>query len=310
MVHDDVFETFIEQSFQLLHEMEYELLAAAQKKPSEEALNLVYRSIHTIRGSAGFFDLQALADTLYPAEKLMEAVRSKEVELTDQRRNLLLHCCRHIQERIKAASRGTDISAKAKRYGDHLQTALMEQLGKPQSQDRSPLSLSSSTPYTHLSFRFHPALMQDQFDPMAFLRYLNTLGTIHRVMPMHKNMPSLSEIAPEQCYMGLEMSFESKVSLEVMEETLTLMCQGSTVHFLPPHSRLSDYHIMVEDLPENTIYLLQTLLWCGSLTQAEFEVLFEAEERKLNVPTNVFVLPKKASVKRRGVTMFPLSDPI
>jgi two-component system chemotaxis sensor kinase CheA len=66
-------------------------LLGLEKTPSDEAsINDLFRSVHTLKGSSGLFDVPALTRLVHVAEDLLGAVRAGRTGLTSDRVDLLL----------------------------------------------------------------------------------------------------------------------------------------------------------------------------------------------------------------------------
>ena len=79
---DQALYTFIEESRELLAEMEDCLLRVRQQAASEDIINAIFRAAHTIKGSAGLFGLDAIVAFTHVAESLLDEVRNGDVALS------------------------------------------------------------------------------------------------------------------------------------------------------------------------------------------------------------------------------------
>ena len=59
-ISNDLLAGFIDESFELLHELPEQLDAYRGDPEDAEAINFVFRGIHTVKGNAGFFGLGAI----------------------------------------------------------------------------------------------------------------------------------------------------------------------------------------------------------------------------------------------------------
>ncbi len=70
---------FINESREHLHEAEVQLLTLEGDPKNIDALNAVYRSFHTIKGVAGFLNLQAISTLSHAVEDLLDHARKGEI---------------------------------------------------------------------------------------------------------------------------------------------------------------------------------------------------------------------------------------
>ena len=61
----------------------------------------------------------------------------------------------------------------------------------------------------HISLRFGHDVLRHGLDPLPFIEYLSTLGTIEAIVTLHDTMPTGDEMDPESCYLGFEIAFSS-----------------------------------------------------------------------------------------------------
>src|SRR5690348_4621328 len=103
MNFDDVLPAFVAEASELLREMEDGLLQCTRGTPSDETINLIFRSAHTIKGSAGLFGLDAIVSFVHGVETLLDRVRLGQIALEPPLVQSLLNCKDHIAVLVAAA---------------------------------------------------------------------------------------------------------------------------------------------------------------------------------------------------------------
>lgn len=86
---DPMLETFIAESRENLEAAARCFLELEQQPGNEELLNDLFRSMHTIKGSSGLFDIPALTGVVHAAEDVLDTVRSGELDMTSEHIDLL-----------------------------------------------------------------------------------------------------------------------------------------------------------------------------------------------------------------------------
>jgi two-component system chemotaxis sensor kinase CheA len=81
---------FILEARDLLREAGEDLLALERKPDDVEAINRLFRSVHTLKGSSGLFEAQPLTQVLHAAEDIFQAVRELGLRLTPDMVDLAL----------------------------------------------------------------------------------------------------------------------------------------------------------------------------------------------------------------------------
>lgn len=88
----DLIDTFIEEAREHLPIIEQHTLALENNPNDENLLNILFRSVHTIKGGAGFLGFHAISELTHSMESLLTKARHKKLNLTDQHIDLLLNC--------------------------------------------------------------------------------------------------------------------------------------------------------------------------------------------------------------------------
>ncbi|MDE0854426.1 MAG: Hpt domain-containing protein, partial [Nevskia sp.] len=103
---DAIMQTFIVESREQLEAMESALLLVEKSDAPAEIVNSIFRSAHTIKGSAGLFSLDAIVDFTHVVESVLDGVRAGRVAISRDLVVLLLACRDHIGALIEAAAGG------------------------------------------------------------------------------------------------------------------------------------------------------------------------------------------------------------
>jgi two-component system chemotaxis sensor kinase CheA len=76
------FQVFFDEAEELLAEMERLLLAVDIEAPTEEDLNAIFRTAHSVKGGAGTFGLTDMTEVTHILETLLDRIRKGEMALT------------------------------------------------------------------------------------------------------------------------------------------------------------------------------------------------------------------------------------
>ena len=87
-------------------------------------------------------------------------------------------------------------------------------------------------------------------EPLAFLRYLLTLGQIVHLTTVTDALPDAEDMDPESCYLGQEIDFRSDATKEQIERVFDFVRDDCTLTILPPHTNVQDYIELLEHLPD------------------------------------------------------------
>ncbi|NCC50999.1 MAG: hybrid sensor histidine kinase/response regulator [Spartobacteria bacterium] len=81
---------FIEESREHLQQLEEDLIALEQNAKDQELINRIFRGVHSLKGSSGFFGLKRITELSHSMENLMSRVREGELPVTQQTIDVLL----------------------------------------------------------------------------------------------------------------------------------------------------------------------------------------------------------------------------
>ena len=81
MYDEELLKEFIIESNEHLAELEESLNRILEEPQNKEVLNQIFRSIHTIKGSANYIGLVKLGDFLHVLEGCLERVRQGKIEI-------------------------------------------------------------------------------------------------------------------------------------------------------------------------------------------------------------------------------------
>jgi two-component system chemotaxis sensor kinase CheA len=293
----EALEIFSEESDELLQQSEYILLKLEDEPDSDDLINDLFRTIHTIKGSAGLFGFDDVVSFTHVAESVMGQIRDKEVSLDENLLGLLLDSRDQISQLVSHVLRNAElpISDILKETGEKLLLKLKKYLSNELINIESAITTESvsetliksnkvfepresdnvSNDYWHISVRFNRNILADGMDPLSFLRYLNQVGTYINMTTLVSDLPSLEDINPEESYLGFEISLNSSASKDSIAEVFEFVQGDCQLHILPPRSRLDGYTKLIDALPEENMAIGEILVASGALTKDE---LLEALE--------------------------------
>lgn len=291
MIIDAARSTFFEEAQELLRSMEEILLAFEKGTRDEEAINGLFRAAHTIKGSAGLFRFEAVVAFTHVVESVLDRVRSGAIDAGDELLGLLLDSGDHIGTLVAAAASDTLPDEATLARGDALsarltmflpQSAVSPPAGEVLPEPESALAASGGGPLGgadtwHLSLRFGPDVLRMGMDPLAFIRYLSTLGDIVHIVTLWEDLPPPEDYDPEKCYLGFELDLRSAASRQEIEAVFEFVQDDAQIRILPPHARVEDYIALIGALPEDAARLGEILVAGGALTRRELEKALRAQ---------------------------------
>jgi two-component system chemotaxis sensor kinase CheA len=253
---------FFDEAREQCDALEAALLDRNAYPATPDTFNLLFRTAHTIKGSAGVFGLEALVRFAHVVENVLERLRCWQVELSAELVDLLLGCNDHLRRLLDAGETDEGMAQQDLPQG----TSLLERLGSYQLQtgaltkpaDTAPAKPAGATatidgtvtPHWQFSLRFHADTFRMGFDPLSFITYLARLGTLLHVQTVWRNWPPLAALDSTECLFGLELVLESGEEESLIRETFEFLQADSFIGILAPHAPLAEFRRLAEALQD------------------------------------------------------------
>ena len=108
---DNLFADFIQEARSYIADMEVCLLALEQENYEDDTVNRLFRAVHTIKGTAAFFDLTTIVELTHTLENLLDQLRNRELAVTTALVDMLLEVLDLLKQLVNqpAVSQGKDI---------------------------------------------------------------------------------------------------------------------------------------------------------------------------------------------------------
>ncbi|MET0549431.1 MAG: chemotaxis protein CheA, partial [Xanthomonas sp.] len=220
---DQLLQTFIAESRDLLEDMERNLLEAERGEAGPDAVNAIFRAAHTIKGSGGLFDLAQLVGFTHVVESVLDLVREHAVVLESELIQLMLACCDHIRTLVEAAAGAeadeATLAAEGAPLLERLQTYL-QPAAKASADAATPAApaVPAHTGYWRISLQLFTDALRFGNSPLHLIRCLRSLGSLEAVRTRHERVPALPELDPEACYLGFDILLRSDAQQAAIED--------------------------------------------------------------------------------------------
>lgn len=96
----EIVESFIIESKEIIESLDKELIELERNSEDSELLNSVFRSFHTIKGSAGFLNLEKLTKITHSCEDILNKIRHGQAKLDNDVTDVILQAFDLIKELI------------------------------------------------------------------------------------------------------------------------------------------------------------------------------------------------------------------
>ncbi|MES2071542.1 MAG: chemotaxis protein CheA [Pseudomonadota bacterium] len=173
------FQVFFDEAEELLAEKEKLLLAVDISSPSEEDLNAIFRTAHSIKGGASTFGLTDMSEVTHILESLLDKIRKGEMALTAEHVDAFLVAKDILKMQLDGHKLGTPVDQDAVADVRMLLQSLSQDvvpLAKPPVSYAAPVRDHASQYYPYAFTIGLPKLPLD--DVAALMAELGLLGAI------------------------------------------------------------------------------------------------------------------------------------
>ena len=289
---DEVLPTFIAESEEVLRDLEAGLLACSQGQTDAETINLLFRAVHTLKGSAGLFGLDGIVTFVHGAETTLDQVRQGHIPMEPLLVSILLRCKDHIEFLLETISAGPGSPAYDATHsgGAELSAALRELAGDRTRTSSAVVDASAITQpigavepslhktasdQWHISLRFGHDVLTAGMDPISFLRYLGSFGQLLGVTLISAALPAATAMDPERCYLGFEMGFRTAAGREKIESAFEFVKDDCTLRLLAPGASHGDYLKLLQEAGLDITHIRSILTACTGISSRDLAQLLE-----------------------------------
>lgn len=241
---------FMSETSEQLATLEELLLELEERPDDRQLLDALFRTAHTIKGSAGIFGLDSVVAFTHHVETLLDRLREGLVTLSPPMSTLLLRCGDAIRHLIEAAGQPALDSADHQAQREALVRQLQEQAGiapgsdvdaslhpaAPAAAPATPEVASTDARGWHIDVRFGPETFRNGMDPLALLYYLETLGELRDVRIAHEAIPALDALDPETCHIVVQANLHGDIPLDPVESAFSFVREDSDITIAPLHA--------------------------------------------------------------------------
>lgn len=297
---DDMIEEFRVEALEQLQSMEDNLLEIQDNGFSSDAMGAIFRAAHTIKGSAGMFNIEFIVSFTHILENLLDEVRNERIGINDDMISLFLNSKDHIERLITFAcakeipdsqtlSLSKELEDKLKVYLKHdLQTESIKEEKKEE-----PQSVQEDSKW-HISLRLHSNVLKDGMDPKSFILFLASMGEILHLETITSKLAPFNELEPLKFYLGFEIDFKSDIDKDDIIDVFDFVAEDSLIEVLNHSASESEFKELIKKLPEEDEFLFELFKKIGILKEEVKPKELKQEAKQTTSTNEVKIQPKIA----------------
>ncbi|MGB7099890.1 MAG: chemotaxis protein CheA [Xanthobacteraceae bacterium] len=236
---DQLKQTFFDECSEALQQIENGLPDIRDGAGSEDTINAVFRSVHSVKGGAGIFGFEDLVKFAHVFETVLDEMRSGKLAATREIVDSLLQANDVLTDLIAMSRSGEAVPPD---YGSVSRAALEQILRANSTGEPSEADDASSVPADfegldfvpvrvdeldapedvgefeyNIIFRPKPELLKNANEPLYILRELRKLGTLDLVVETNR-LPPLAELEANRPYLGWIGTLRTGAKREQLDE--------------------------------------------------------------------------------------------
>ena len=219
-------DAFFEEAAEHLAAVEEGLLQLEQHPNDLDLLNKIFRSAHSIKGTAGMFGFAAVAQFTHKMETLLDLLRNGQKAGSPAVTDLLLKSTDCLKTLIESAQTGSGIDEETVQR-------LTADLAGASASDAQPAAAPAQPSRADRTYTitWTPPdwLFQRGLDPLQIMKELNDLGRLAKVVLNTSRLPDLSDLDPERCYLSWEILLTTGKDRKVVEAVFEFVREDSVL---------------------------------------------------------------------------------
>ncbi|TVZ38617.1 two-component system chemotaxis sensor kinase CheA [Alteromonadaceae bacterium 2753L.S.0a.02] len=101
---EDILQDFLVEAGEIIEQLSEQLVDLEQRPDDKDLLNAIFRGFHTVKGGAGFLQLNAMVDCCHATENLFDILRNGQREVTSELMDVVLRALDTVNEQFAQVS--------------------------------------------------------------------------------------------------------------------------------------------------------------------------------------------------------------
>ncbi len=214
---DQLLDTFREEMAEILTDLESSLLELEDNAADSDAVDRVFRCLHTIKGSSAMVGLDAISGFVHDIESVYELVRDNALAVTRELINLTLAAKDQLRSLVASINGEEEIDIEVLN-AIGAQFSAMLPVAEASTANLQKLGAESGEKTTYrIRFRPSPDMFQKGLNPLFILRELKQMGEC-LVVPQLDEIPPLEELNDEWCYLRWDIILTTENSSDDIKD--------------------------------------------------------------------------------------------
>lgn len=226
---------FYQEARDILENLSENTLRLEVNPQDKELINSIFRGIHTIKGSAGSFDLEDISSFAHHFEEVLSRLREGLIEVNPDLIDLILLGIDHLLELVAGYEKGTPIEMDqsiVERFKSLLSTE--EEKEKVEEKKEETEYIEEDIPEDihsilqeykqdglnvyRLLVKYDSETFKNGYDPLVLLRNVKEVSSFYKAYTNWQDIPKISDFNPYELYLIPTVYIATPSSKEEIEE--------------------------------------------------------------------------------------------
>ncbi|WP_158826851.1 chemotaxis protein CheA [Mucilaginibacter lacusdianchii] len=228
-------DNYIEESLELLSELEKALLLLEITPNDPELIQEVFRALHTIKGNSSMFGFAIVADFTHYLESVYEYIRNGQLKITKPILNITLAAVDHLFTLVKHPDDHNQVLSETHLALNAKMDSLLKELNVNPAETGSQFlsasqnaELSSKLKTYVIHFAPHQNIFYNGTNPLTLLAELQALGNC-QIVCNTADVPLLENIEPTYCYTTWDITLQTEAELEAIQKIFVFVTGQCTL---------------------------------------------------------------------------------
>ena len=238
---------FFKEAREILEAVNNDILRAEAEPDNKELLNAIFRGVHTIKGSAGVFEMNEISEFAHHLEGVLDALRGGLLKVEPDIVDMVLAGADHLERMLDDYEKGK-IPEIDKDLVERFKTLCNEVNEEPVESDTQSKSLPDKLGFplrfnNHQSTIVNPEIderlrqlgseglnafkikvnytsevFENGFDPVVFLRNLRASSRFYRAITEERAVPPIHDFKPLNLYLHPMVYIGTELSLDEVRD--------------------------------------------------------------------------------------------
>lgn len=258
MEEGNFIKVFKEEALELLGSLEDSLLELENSPEDPDLISAVFRVMHTIKGSAGMVGLDNISTFTHEVESILEQVRSGVIQVS---KGFIDYTLKSRDIILQLLNDPDFILENSEEFFDEFKKSLRNEY--------IPVKVIKKVVTYRIFFNPDPDIFLTGTNPLIMVNEVLELGE-GVVIPCYSQIPSISDINIEKCYISWEIYVTTSESVNKIHDIFIFLTGDFTL-------KVEEWNIDVDD--NNPERLGDLLVRRGVLEHSELQVALERQHK-------------------------------